>query len=255
MGKRMRSDLPKVLHPVEGRPMIAHCVERARRAGIDEVVVVVGYGADQVAEALAGHGVELAVQAEQLGTGHAVIQAQPFLDGFDGNIIVLYGDMPLLTAGTIRAVVDRRDELDSAAAILTIELDNPPDFGRIVRDAEGRVERVVEVRDATPEQLAIREVNVGPSCFDGPCLLDALGRLKADNAQGEYYLTDVVGILAGEGRRVETVATGDLVETLGINDSFHLDFARKLRHIRHAESMYAEVDAAYRRVLARRGGG
>ena len=245
-GTRMGSDLPKVLHEVAGTPMIVHCIRAARGAGVGELVLVVGYGRELVAEALAGShaDVGLVVQAEQLGTGHAVIQARPFLDGFDGNVAVLYGDMPLLSAATIAAVIGRRETTGAAAVVLTVELDNPPDFGRIVRDGAGRVTGIVEVRDATAEELAIREVNVGAYCFDNAALLDALGRLRADNAQGEYYLTDVIGILAGDGRLVETVVTQNLEETLGINDPVHLAFAEKLAHVRHAEGLYDLVDAA-----------
>ena len=245
-GTRMGSDLPKVLHQVAGTPMIVHCIRAARRAGVGELVVVVGYGRELVAEALAPThpDVGFVVQAELLGTGHAVMQARTFLEGFDGNVAVLYGDMPLLSAATIAAVIGRRDETGAAAVVLTVELDNPPDFGRIVRDDAGRVAGIVEVRDATAQELEIREVNVGAYCFDRAALLDALDRLRADNAQGEYYLTDVIGILAGDGRLVETVVTQDLEETLGINDPVHLAFAGKLADIRHAEGLYDLVDAA-----------
>jgi bifunctional UDP-N-acetylglucosamine pyrophosphorylase / glucosamine-1-phosphate N-acetyltransferase len=245
-GTRMGSDLAKVLHPVDGRPMVAHCVDAARQAGIADIVVVVGYGRDAVTEALAGSGVEFAVQEVLLGTGYAVMQALPFLEGFDGNVAVLYGDMPMLTGDTIRSVVDRADETGAAAVVLTIELENPPDFGRILRDGDGRIVGVVEVRDATPEQLAVREVNVGPTCFDAAALRRGLERLGCDNAQGEYYLTDVIGILAADGERMETVVTDRVEEALGINDPEHLDFAEKLRHIRYAERMYARVDALAR---------
>ena len=252
-GTRMGSDLPKVLHPVGGTPMIVHCVRAARDAGVGELVLVVGHGRELVAEAVAGlrgpngghrDGIAFAVQAEQLGTGHAVIQARPFLEGFDGNVAVLYGDMPLLSAATIAEVVGRRDATGAAAVVLTVELDNPPDFGRIVRDEAGLVAGIVEVRDARREELAIREVNVGAYCFDNAALLDALDRLRADNAQGEYYLTDVIGMMAGDGRLVETVVTQNLEETLGINDPVHLAFAEKLADIRHAEALYDLVDAA-----------
>jgi len=247
-GKRMASDLPKVLHPVDGKPMVIHCIEATMAAGIDDLVVVVGVGRDEVIDAVddAYEGVEYAFQDEQLGTGHAVMQARAFLDGVDGNVVVLYGDMPLLTANTIRSVVDHRDETGAAAVALTIELENPPDFGRIVRDADGRVTGIVEARDATPEQLAVREVNVGAYCFDTTALLRALDQLGPDNAAGEYYLTDVIGILATAGERVETVVTDHMEEALGVNDPEHLDFAEKMRHIRYAEKMYPRVDALAR---------
>ena len=247
-GRRMGSDLPKVLHPVDGKPMVIYCIEASMAAEIDDIIVVVGVGRDEVIDAVedAYDGVEFAFQDEQLGTGHAVIQARSFLDGFDGDVTVLCGDMPLLTAETIRSVVDRRDDTGAAAAVLTIELENPPDFGRILRDDTGRVMGIVEVRDASPEQLAVREVNVGAYCFDTPALLGALDRLGSDNAQGEYYLTDVIGILAADGLGVETVVTDRLEETVGINDPEHLAFAEKLRHIRYAETMYPRVDALAR---------
>jgi bifunctional UDP-N-acetylglucosamine pyrophosphorylase/glucosamine-1-phosphate N-acetyltransferase len=248
-GTRMASDLPKVLHPVNGKPMIIHCIEATMAAGFDDVILVVGVGRDEVIDAVedAYEGVEFAFQDEQLGTGHAVMQAKSFLDGFDGNVVVVYGDMPLLRADTIRSIVDHRDATSAAAVVLTIELENPPDFGRVVRDADGRVVGIVEARDATPEQLAVREVNVGAYCFDAASLLRALERLGADNAQGEYYLTDVIGLLAADGQVVETVVTENLEEALGINDPAHLDFADKLlRDIRFAETKYARVDALAR---------
>jgi bifunctional UDP-N-acetylglucosamine pyrophosphorylase/glucosamine-1-phosphate N-acetyltransferase len=243
-GSRMKSDLPKVLHPVEGRAMILHAVDRARAAGIGDVIIVVGYKKEQVQEALAAEGVSFAVQDEQRGTGHAVICAGGDLEGFDGNVVVLYGDMPLLGEETIRSLVERRDAEDFAAVALTIELDNPPDFGRIIRDPSGQVVRVVEVKDCTPEELAVREVNVGAYCFDARGLLDALKELSDDNAQGEYYLTDVMGIMAGKGQRTGTVVTPNLEEALGVNDPVALAFAEKLGDIRYAESLYDLIDAA-----------
>jgi len=251
-GTRMRSELPKVLHRVEGKPMIQHSIEKAKAAGVGEIIVVVGYKREMIMDFL-GDSVKYAIQEEQLGTGHAVACARPHLEGFDGNVVVLYGDMPLLSPDTIRGLIQRRDEADAAGVILTIVLDNPPDFGRIVRDEAGQVVRVVEVKDATPEELAIREVNVGAYCFDCQVLLPALGQLSNDNAQGEFYLTDVVGILARGGHRVETVVTPNLEEALGINDPVHLAFAEKLADIRYAESLYELIDATLAMSRARAG--
>jgi bifunctional UDP-N-acetylglucosamine pyrophosphorylase/glucosamine-1-phosphate N-acetyltransferase len=230
---------------LSGRPLVSYAIANARDAGADEVVVVVGYRRELVEEALADEGVVFAVQTEQRGTGHAVLAARDHLGG-DGDVLVMYGDMPLLTGPTLRRLRDRRRETGAAAVALTITLDNPPDFGRIVRDEAGRVLRVVEVRDASPEELAIREVNVGAYCFQGRHLLPALERLGSDNAQGEYYLTDVLGILVEDGLPVETVGTDDLEETLGINDLLHLAFAEKLTDIKYAESLYDLVDAVGR---------
>lgn len=243
-GSRMQSELPKVLHTVEGRPMVHHSIERARAAGIDRIALVVGHRKDLLMEALDGWGMEFAVQEEQRGTGHAVAMAKEFLTGFEGNAVVLYGDMPLLNSETIKQLIATRNEKDAGGAILTISLDNPPDFGRIVRDDDGRVVRVVEVKDASPEVLAIKEVNVGAYCFDAPALLQALGELSDDNAQGEYYLTDVVEIMTRQGRTIETVVTPNLEESLGINDLHHLAFAEKLSEIKYAERMYDLIDAA-----------
>jgi bifunctional UDP-N-acetylglucosamine pyrophosphorylase/glucosamine-1-phosphate N-acetyltransferase len=243
-GTRMRSELPKVLHQVDGVPMIVHSVQRARAAGITNITIVVGYGGDLIRDELAGQGVLFVDQPHQLGTGHAVAQAKELLENAPGPVVVLYGDMPLLSPPTIAALVDTMRRTDAAGVALTVELDAPPDFGRIIRDADGRVIRVVEVKDATPEELAVREVNVGAYCFDPALLLDALGRLRADNQQAEYYLTDVIGILASDGRRVETLVTDALEEALGVNDPLHLAFAGKLSDIEYAESLYDLIDAA-----------
>jgi bifunctional UDP-N-acetylglucosamine pyrophosphorylase/glucosamine-1-phosphate N-acetyltransferase len=241
-GSRMRSDLPKVLHAVNGRPMIEHSIEKARSVGIEDIIAVVGYKREQVREAL-GDSVRYVVQDQQLGTGHAVMMARDLLAGFDGNVVVLYGDMPLITAGTIHQLIETREQDEVKAALLTIVLDNPPDFGRIVRDEQGHIQRIVEVRDASPQELKIKEVNVGMYCFDCQELLAALEALDNDNAQNEYYLTDVVGIMCDEGLAVETVVTGNLEETLGINDPAHLQFAESLADIKYAESLYDLIDA------------
>jgi bifunctional UDP-N-acetylglucosamine pyrophosphorylase/glucosamine-1-phosphate N-acetyltransferase len=151
--------------------------------------------------------------------------------------------MPLLSPATVRALIAAQSEGGAAGAILTVVLENPPDFGRVVRDSDGSVNKVVEVKDCTPEQLQLREVNVGVYCFDSAALQWALPRLDNRNAQGEYYLTDVVGLLADSGFRVKTVRTDNLEETLGINDRAHLQFAERLRDIAYAESLYELVDA------------
>lgn len=242
-GSRMQSELPKVLHPVGGTPMLIHAINRAREAGADHVVCVVGYGREQVAAAIEHLDVTIAVQAEQLGTGHAVASAQQHINGA-GEVLVLYGDMPLLSSETIRRLVDRRREGSAACVALTIELENPPAFGRIIRNDSGDVLRIVEEKDCTPEELAVNEVNVGAYCFTAPELTSALSQLRNDNAQNEYYLTDVPGILVQEGHVVTTVQTDSLEETLGVNDPHAVEFAEKLDDIRYAESLYELVDAA-----------
>ena len=239
----MQSDLPKVLHPIDGKAMIQHAIEHVREAGVRDVIVVVGYRRELVMEQL-GDQVRYAVQEQQLGTGHAVQQALPLLAGATGAVVICYGDMPLLNPVTIRRLIDVQAQPAVAGAILTVVLDNPPDFGRIVRDADGHVKKVVEVKDASPTELQLKEVNVGVYCFDAEALQWALPRLTNTNAQGEFYLTDVVQILADAGRRVETVRTDNLEETLGINDREHLRFAERLKHIAYAESLYELIDAA-----------
>jgi bifunctional UDP-N-acetylglucosamine pyrophosphorylase / glucosamine-1-phosphate N-acetyltransferase len=240
----MRSELPKVLHRVDGVSMIERALGSARDAGADRVVCVIGYGRELLEQTLHPLGVETAFQAEQLGTGHAVASAAHLLADRSGDVLVLYGDMPLLSSDTLRGLVQRRREVDAAAVVLTIELDNPPDFGRIVRDETGAVRRIVEVKDCCADDLAIREVNVGAYCFDNRRMLDALVMLRNDNAQGEYYLTDLIGIMVDAGHLVETVQTGSLEETLGVNDPHALQFAEKLDDIKYAESLYELLDAA-----------
>ena len=242
-GKRMKSDLPKVLHELHGKPLIQHVIDGLRRAGITDLIVVVGYGRGRVM-AQVGDQARFAFQEPQLGTGHAVQQALPLFAGAGGSVVICHGDMPLLTPATLRALVEAQARPGVAGALLTVVLDNPPDFGRIVRGADGRVAKIVEVRDCTPAELAINELNAGVYCFDAEALEWALPRLTNQNAQQEFYLTDVVQILAEAGRRVETVETKNFEETLGINDRRHLEFAERLLDIAYAESLYELIDAA-----------
>jgi bifunctional UDP-N-acetylglucosamine pyrophosphorylase/glucosamine-1-phosphate N-acetyltransferase len=191
-----------------------------------------------------GDEVRFAVQGEQLGTGHAVRQALPLLGEDTGSVVVCYGDMPFLRPATFRALIDARSQPGVAGAILTMELDNPPDFGRVVRDGRGSVRRVVEVKDCTPEELAIKEFNVGVYCFITGALRWTLPRLSNDNAQGEYYLTNMVEVLAERGWHVETVRAESIEETLGINNRADLELAERLKDIARAESVSELVDAS-----------
>jgi bifunctional UDP-N-acetylglucosamine pyrophosphorylase / glucosamine-1-phosphate N-acetyltransferase len=216
-GTRMDSDLPKVLHELRGRSLIRYAVDNVRKVGIGDVIVVVGHRRDLVMEHLDGL-VRFAVQEEQLGTGHAVLAALSLLEDSDGPVFVCYGDMPFLDPATIRETIEVVSRQDAAAAILTMTSDDSPPYGRVVRDGRGRVLRVVEVGDCTPEELRIKEVNVGVYCFDAGALRWALPRLGDANAQGEYQLTDVVRVLVEGGWRVETVRTENSTEALGVND-------------------------------------
>jgi bifunctional UDP-N-acetylglucosamine pyrophosphorylase/glucosamine-1-phosphate N-acetyltransferase len=213
-----------------------------RNVGVDNVILVVGYKRDMVMAHL-GLDVRYAVQERQLGTAHAVMTARPYLENFAGRVLVVYGDMPLISPETMRRLIDRCVG-DVKAAILTIVLENPPDFGRVVRSADGSVARIVEVRDADPQTLAIKEINVGMYCFDSPALLRALDHLSNDNAQGEYYLTDAIEGIADDGGRIETLIAPTLEETLGINEPSHLRFAESLQHLDYAESIYTIIDAS-----------
>lgn len=234
-GTRMRSDLPKVLHDLRGKSVIRHAIDNLREVGIDDVIVVIGHGGDLVKEHLEG-GVRFAVQERQLGTGHAVRQALPLLEETTGSVFICYGDMPFLHPATIRALIDTGSQPDVAGAILTMVLDDPPNFGRVIRDEHAQVRRVVEVKDCTPEELGIKEFNVGVYCFDAEALRWALPRLRDDNAQGEYYLTDLVQILTEGGRRVETVRTENLEDTVGVNDRADLKFAERLKDTTRSKS-------------------
>ena len=216
-GTRMGSDLPKVMHELRGRTLIRHAIDNVRKAGLGDVIAVVGHRRDLVMEHLDGLA-RLAVQEEQLGTGHAVLAALPLFEDSNGPVFVCYGDMPFLDPATIRETIDVMPRQDAAAAILAITSDDPPPYGSVVCDWRGRVLRVVEVGDCNPEELRIKEVNVGVYCFDAGALRWSLPRLDDTNAQGEYQLTDVVRVLVQGGWRVESVRTEDPTETLGVND-------------------------------------
>jgi bifunctional UDP-N-acetylglucosamine pyrophosphorylase/glucosamine-1-phosphate N-acetyltransferase len=204
-GTRMRAAQPKPAVPVNGRPMALRVIEAVREAGLSRIIVVVGHRAGDVRAAI-GDGVEYVVQAQQLGTGHAVTCAAKALQGFTGPVVVAYADIPLLRASDISALLERHRRAGAAATLLTARFRNPGTLGRILRASDGQVAAIVEARDASPEQLKIRETNVGVYCFTAPRLFELLGQLRNHNAQRQYYLTDVIGLLVGEGQRVEAVA-------------------------------------------------
>jgi bifunctional UDP-N-acetylglucosamine pyrophosphorylase/glucosamine-1-phosphate N-acetyltransferase len=225
-GKRMRSALPKVLHPLAGRPLLSHVIDTARSLTPTRIVVVVGHGAEQVRAAVAAPDIVFAEQTRQLGTGHAVQQALPYLDP-DVPTLVLYGDVPLTRADTLQRLIDATGT-DAGAqalryAVLTVELDDPSGYGRIVRDAgDGRVARIVEHKDASAAELGIAEVNTGIVAGPTRKLAAWLASLKNDNAQGEYYLTDVVERALADGVEVVTSAPSHVWETLGVNSKAQL---------------------------------
>src|SRR5690554_958485 len=218
LGKRMQSDLPKVLHRIAGRPMLAHVLDAARQLQPARIVVVTGHGAEQVQAAFQGEaGVVFALQQPQQGTGHAVQQALPHLLEGNGDAdatLVLYGDVPLVQAETLSGLLQARA---GGLALLTETVDDPTGYGRIVRNAAGNVERIVEHKDATDAQRAIREVNTGILAAPTARLRDWLGCISNDNAQGEYYLTDVVALAVADGVPVHAAQSAAAWETLGVN--------------------------------------
>ncbi|MCG8590130.1 MAG: bifunctional UDP-N-acetylglucosamine diphosphorylase/glucosamine-1-phosphate N-acetyltransferase GlmU [Proteobacteria bacterium] len=236
-GTRMKSKRPKVLHELCGRPLLGYALELAESAEADRVVVVVGNGADQVREAFSGRA-EFVLQAEQLGTGHAVLQARPKLADFAGDVLVLYSDTPLLRRETVAAM--RRLKADTGADLVMLTAHCPTVPGRVKRDAEGRVAGIIEAQDATPDELAIEERNTGVYLVDAGLLWEGLDRLEPDNQQGELYITDVVGIALDDGKRVEALVLEDPDEGMGINNRSELATAAALLRRRIAEHWMAE---------------
>ncbi len=217
-GKRMHSNLPKVLHPIAGKPLAQHVIDTARQLAPEKLIVVYGHGGEVVRATLAAEDLSWAEQAQQLGTGHAVAQAVPQL-GDAAQTLVLYGDVPLTTVETLRRLLQAGKD---GLAILTVDLADPTGYGRIVRDAAGKVQRIVEQKDASAEEKAICEINTGIMAMPTARLADWLGKLKNDNAQGEYYLTDIVALAVAEGLPVRTAQPEGEWEVLGVNSKVQL---------------------------------
>ncbi len=218
-GKRMKSDLPKVLQPLAGQPILAHVLRAAKALQADSIHVVYGHGGDRVREALAHEPVNWVLQAEQLGTGHAVAQAMPAIPD-DHHVLVLYGDVPLVRAETLKNLAEQSSA--QSIGLLTVLLQDPSGYGRIVRDGAGNVVRIVEQKDANTKERAINEVNTGLMSMPAAALKRWLAALRNDNAQGEYYLTDVVVMAVREGLKIKAVIAPTEVEVLGVNDKVQL---------------------------------
>jgi bifunctional UDP-N-acetylglucosamine pyrophosphorylase/glucosamine-1-phosphate N-acetyltransferase len=219
-GTRMKSHLPKVLHPLAGKPLVYYAVEVAQTISETSPVLVVGVGADQVRATL-GQQVRYVIQQQQLGTGHAVLQAKPLFAGDSDLVLVTYADMPLLRGETLKRLIERHQQVSPAITMLTVIQDEARGFGRVLRDPSGAVVAVVEEADATPAQLAMRELNTGTYCFSADWLWPHLEQI-APSAKGEYYLTDLVEMAVAEGSRVEALTADDPSEALGVNNRVHL---------------------------------
>jgi bifunctional UDP-N-acetylglucosamine pyrophosphorylase/glucosamine-1-phosphate N-acetyltransferase len=221
-GTRMRSDTHKVLHPIAGRPLLQHLLDRVDALGADRRIVVLGKGREQVEEAIAGHGVDVAVQAEQKGTGHAVQQAEGALAGYDGPVVVLYGDTPFVETATLRRMLDRLDAPDRpGVVVLASSPANPLRYGRIILGEGDRIAKMVEYKDANEEERAVRLCNSGMMAVRSVDLFRWLAQVGNDNAAGEYYLPDVVAVAASEGRAA-VVIEGDPYEAAGVNSRAEL---------------------------------
>ncbi len=238
LGTRMKSALPKVAHQVCGRPMVSYVLDAAQSAGAEPILAVVGYGSEVVARAV-GERASCVVQPEQLGTGHAVMQAESALRDYDGTVAVLAGDAVFLSGDDLAALVRAHRASGASATILSAVLDDPSGYGRVVRGATGEVLRIVEERDAPPEVAAITEVNSSIYCFEKRALFDALHALERNNAQGEYYLTDVIGIMVQRGLRVGAVRARDPLAAEGINTRAQLARAERILRDRVRERLMA----------------
>lgn len=230
-GTRMKSKKSKLVQKIYGKEIVKRAVENAQKAGINDIVAVVGYQKEEVMEVL-GDSVKYAVQEEMLGTGHAVMQAKEFLAGKKGKVLVLNGDVPLLRPETLNKLVEKSIENREYATLLTAIYDNPTGYGRIIRDEGGNIKGIVEEKDTKASQRKIKEINAGIYCFDIEELLSALEKIKPNNAQGEYYITDVISIMNKKGLKTGAVIVEDNTEILGINDRIQLEMLTKVLQMR-----------------------
>ena len=238
-GTRMKSALPKVLHRVGGHPMVSHVLNAAQKAGAMRQIVIVGFGAEVVQDTLGGQA-EFVIQAEQLGTGHAVMQARELLAGFSGTVLVLCGDTPLLEGDALAELVAYHHGAGAAATVLTARMPDPAGYGRVIRTDAGQVVKIVEQKDATEAERQVNEINTGIYCFDCAALFAALEDITCNNAQGEYYLTDVIGILVSRSQTVGALPVNDFRQTLGINSRVQLAEAEKIIRRRKLRELMEE---------------
>ena len=230
-GTRMKSNKSKLVHKIYGKELVKRVVETSEKAGVDHIIAVVGYMQEQVREVLKEE-VTYVEQKEMLGTGHAVMQVAEKLKGRKGKVIVLNGDVPILRPETLRGLIEKSIENKEYATLLTAIYDNPTGYGRIIRDIGGNIKEIVEEKDATAEQKEIQEINAGVYCFDIEELLLALKKLTPNNAQGEYYLTDVIKIMNEKGLKTGAVIVEDNTEILGVNDRLQLEMLTRVLRLR-----------------------
>ena len=244
-GKRIKSDLPKVLHKVCGKEMLKHVIDSIRRSGIDDIDVIIGKGAELVKERTSDKNVSYSLQAEQLGTGHAVRCAEEFLKDKKGVVAIFAGDTPLIKQSTIERLFKNHIENENAATILTSIVGDPTGYGRIVRDENDQVLKIVEHKDCNEEELKINEMNTAIYCFDIELLVNALGKINNNNNQGEYYLTDIIEILKSENKSVGAVVT-EYEETIGVNSRVQLaeaeEILRNRINLEHMENGVTLID-------------
>ncbi|MBX9955005.1 bifunctional UDP-N-acetylglucosamine diphosphorylase/glucosamine-1-phosphate N-acetyltransferase GlmU [Peribacillus simplex] len=226
-GTRMKSKLYKVLHPVCGKPMVQHVIDQVNQLQIEDIVTVIGHGAEMVQEQL-GDSCKYALQEQQLGTAHAVMQAESVLSAKSGTTLVICGDTPLIKAETMKELIALHEQSQAKATILTAYADNPAGYGRVLRGEGGLVEKIVEHKDASEEERYVKEINTGTYCFDNQALFSALQKVSNENVQGEYYLPDVIEILKEEGEVVTAFQSSEFEETLGVNDRVALSQAEQI---------------------------
>ncbi len=230
-GTRMKSTLPKVLHPLAGRPILSYVIDCVKTLGCSPVVVVVGYQGDRIREVFPDPSLTFVTQAEQLGSGHAVQCAEEALQGNTKDTLILCGDSPLIRPSTLQSLVSTHQHGGAVLSILTARFDDPTGYGRVIRDNTDKI-RVVEEKDATPEERSFKEINSGTYCVEPRFLFSALSGVDNNNAQGEYYLTDIVQIASGEKKLVLTSRTDDPDEIMGINTRDHLARAEEIMRLR-----------------------
>lgn len=242
-GTRMKSDLPKVLHPIYGKPLLGYVIDAVNKTEIiDESIIVVGHGAEEVKEFVKNYNTNsnCVLQSPQRGTGDAVAKSKDLLNDFDGNVVVLCGDTPLVTAETLKEFVEHHNKTGAVLTVMSAIFDNPANYGRIIRNTDGSLKCITEEKDATPEEKQIKEINAGIYCFDKKIIFPMFSELKCNNAQGEYYLTDIVALTIAKGLKAEAYILKNNEEIYGINSKANLAQATKYLNKRTNDKLLAD---------------